>query len=153
MAKIARKTAAAASLFWRSNEDPYDSESVPAYHFSYFVQDRLEARLDNACAASAVEHCGLCGRPARTLLRGQFWSTVLVWIVVYPTDPRTTRYQLCRVRRPFVVYHEFIVVCSIVGDCCRNRDILPARPCERRIRVDSATLKSTTVLLSQEIVV
>ena len=28
-----------------------------AYLFSHFVQNRLEARLDNACEASAVEHC------------------------------------------------------------------------------------------------
>ena len=56
VAKIARKTAAAASTFRRGNADPY-SDTDPAYHFSYFVQDLLEARLDNACAASVVEHC------------------------------------------------------------------------------------------------
>ena len=36
---------AAESTFRRGNEDPYDSESDPAYHFSYFVQDQLEARI------------------------------------------------------------------------------------------------------------
>ena len=42
MAKIARK-AAAASTFRRGNKDPHDSDSDPAYHFSFFVQDWLEA--------------------------------------------------------------------------------------------------------------
>ena len=58
-AKIASKNAAALSIFLRDNEDPYDSDSDPTYHFSYFVQDRLEARLDKTCAATAasVEDC------------------------------------------------------------------------------------------------
>ena len=59
-AKIARKTAAAAT-FQQGNEEPYDSDSDPANHFSFFFareqQNRFEARLDNPCAASAVEHC------------------------------------------------------------------------------------------------
>ena len=68
-AKIDRKTAAAASTFRRGDEYPYDSDSDTAYHFSYFVQDGLEARdrimplnarLANAPAlraASAVKYC------------------------------------------------------------------------------------------------
>ena len=43
------------------NEGPYDGDSDSADHFSYFVLDRLEARLDDVRAAStqcrAVEHC------------------------------------------------------------------------------------------------
>ena len=46
IAKIDRKTAAAASTFRRGDEYPCDSdsdcESDTAYHFSYFVQDGLE---------------------------------------------------------------------------------------------------------------
>ena len=53
-AKIAHKTAAAASTFRRGNNDPYDSDSDPSYHFSYFVQDRLETRLANVRAAYDV---------------------------------------------------------------------------------------------------
>ena len=56
LAKIARKTAAAASTFRGDNEDSYNSDSDPAYHFFYFVQDRLEARLAEVCAASAANH-------------------------------------------------------------------------------------------------
>ena len=55
MAKIARTTAAAASTFRQGNEDPYDSDSDPAYQFSYSVLDRLEALLADVRAASAVE--------------------------------------------------------------------------------------------------
>ena len=48
-AKIARKTAAAASTFRRGNKDPYDSLSDcdPAYRFSYFatVRDMVAGRL------------------------------------------------------------------------------------------------------------
>ena len=55
-AKINSKTAAAASTFRRGNEDPYDSDSDTAHHFTYLAQDGLEARLDNAYTASAVEH-------------------------------------------------------------------------------------------------
>ena len=36
-AKTDLKTAAAASTFRRGDEDPYDSDSDTAYHFSYFV--------------------------------------------------------------------------------------------------------------------
>ena len=49
------------------NEDPYDNDPETEYHFSYFVQDRhearimqLKARLAYACAlraASAMEYC------------------------------------------------------------------------------------------------
>ena len=38
-AKIDRKTAAGASTFLWGNEDPFDSDSDSAYHFSYFVHD------------------------------------------------------------------------------------------------------------------
>ena len=55
-AKTARKTVAAASTFRLGNEDPYDIDSDPGYHFPHFEQDRLEARLDNPCAAPTVEH-------------------------------------------------------------------------------------------------
>ena len=66
-AKIDRKTAAAASTLRRGDEDPYDSGSDTAYHFSYFVQDwledsimRLNAQLADARAlraASAMDYC------------------------------------------------------------------------------------------------
>ena len=45
MGKVASKTAHATSTFRRGNKDPYDSDSDPAYQFSYFR------------AASAVEYC------------------------------------------------------------------------------------------------
>ena len=50
------ETAAAASTFRRGNEDPYDSDSDPAYHFisGYFVQDRLEASIMRLEARLAV---------------------------------------------------------------------------------------------------
>ena len=74
-AKIASETAAAAaSTTGRGNEDPYDSDSEPAYQFPYFVQDRLEARLADVRAASAVEYpmrspcmMPLCCRHSRLL--------------------------------------------------------------------------------------
>ena len=56
-AKGARKTAAAAATIRRGNDDPYDSDSDPAYHFSYFVQNQLETRHTNVRPASAVEYC------------------------------------------------------------------------------------------------
>ena len=43
MAKIASKTAAAASTFRRGNQDPYNRHSDPAHHVSCFVQDLLKA--------------------------------------------------------------------------------------------------------------
>ena len=42
-AKIAGKTAAAASTLLRGNEDSYDTDSDPAHCFSFFVQDRLRS--------------------------------------------------------------------------------------------------------------
>ena len=55
------------STFRRGDEEPYDSNSDTAYHFYYFVQDRLDARImplqarladDRALnAASAMEYC------------------------------------------------------------------------------------------------
>ena len=89
MATLARKTAAAASAFRRGNEDPYDSESDLAYHFSYFVQDQLEARLANFRAASAVEYCDPLWSP----------STILCFPDIFAPQPtfnglagRTSRY-------------------------------------------------------------
>ena len=59
MAKIVRKTAAAASRATKTPQ-PYDSDSDTAYHiFSYFVQNLLEARLDNALPCS----CSLYVKP------------------------------------------------------------------------------------------
>ena len=81
MAEIARKTAAGASTYRRGNEDPYDSDSDPAYHFSYFVQDRLEARLDIACAASAVEYCNPLWSP----------GTIPYLQDIFPPEPMFTR--------------------------------------------------------------
>ena len=57
MAKIAHKNAAAAATFQQGDEDSYDSDSDPAYHFSYFVQDQLEALLADVSAATAVGYC------------------------------------------------------------------------------------------------
>ena len=48
-AKIARKTAAAASTFRRGDEDPYDSDSDTEHHFTYLAQDGLEDRIIMAC--------------------------------------------------------------------------------------------------------
>ena len=57
--KITCKTAAAASTFQRGNKDPFDNDSNPlaSYQFSYFVQDRHEARLADVRATFAVEYC------------------------------------------------------------------------------------------------
>ena len=75
-AKIDRKTAAAASTFRRGNEDPYDSDSDTAHHFTYLAQDgledrimRLNARLADARArraASAAEYCDYLQSPGMT---------------------------------------------------------------------------------------
>ena len=48
-AKIARKTAAAASTFRRGKEDPYDSDTNPTYHFSYL--SRIGSRPDSPMPA------------------------------------------------------------------------------------------------------
>ena len=75
-AKIDSKTAAAASTFRRGNEDPYDSDSDTAHHFTYLAQDgledrimRLNARLSDARArraASATEYCDYLQSPGMT---------------------------------------------------------------------------------------
>ena len=55
-AKIDSKAAAAATTFRRGKEDPYDSDSDPVYHFSYFDPDRFEARLADACDVENCDH-------------------------------------------------------------------------------------------------
>ena len=48
--------------------------------------------------------------------------------------PRTRRYRLCHVRRPFIVYYELVDACSIVESCCRYRDALYWRCSKRCLR-------------------
>ena len=61
-------------------EDPNNSDSDPAYHFACFVQDwlRVEARLANVCAASAVESSVVALHDA--LFFGHFESTANIYI-------------------------------------------------------------------------
>ena len=143
MAKIDSKTTAAASTSRRGNEDPYDSDSYPAYRFPYFVQDQLETRLDNACAASSVEHCDPLWSP----------GTIPFFPKIFGPQPTFE----------WAGGEDILLSATVSSDgACNNVFVIhyegttdaaqQAPPSPGMDRDPSATLESSTVLLSQELV-
>ena len=143
MAKIDSKTTAAASTSRRGNEDPYDSDSYPAYCFPYFVQDQLETRLDNACAASSVEHCDPLWSPGMIPFFPKIFGPqpTFEWAGGEDISLSATVSSDGACNNVFVIHYEGTT------DAAQQ-----APPSPGMDRDPSATLESSTVLLSQELV-